>query len=262
MSLMAGDLDSVYNLAALIALVVEASLYGVYVPLFFVCLWIMVSRKDIPNWKLIVPLVTMFILSTTHIAVTFYIFIESFMESSSPKDLDCLYPALTATDGLYNVLNFIGDGIVIYRCYVICSSGFMTVASLILLHLAATSTGICSTAIFGSVHYSLFPMTEKLGLTSRCLSLVLNATCTGLITHRILNSTRMISPVIGPRRAARCYVALVIIVESAALYTIVMAVLIGTYAARAPTAAVISYQMSTQIVVLHCPDTYASARRT
>ncbi|KDQ06393.1 hypothetical protein BOTBODRAFT_181632 [Botryobasidium botryosum FD-172 SS1] len=254
---MASYLNSAKTLALLIALVAEVLLYGIYVPLFFVCLWVMVSRNDPPKWKLIAPLTMMFILSTIHTAVVLYLFIESFIQSPSPKEhfLDQQYPLVVLTYALYDALNFIGDGIVltgtqIYRTYIICDSGFRVVALPIMLHLASTSMGAYSTASLALGKNSFSPATEKLSLAGYSLSLVLNVACTALITHRIWTSTRMISPLIGSQRAAKCYAVLQIIIESAAIYTVAMAVLISTYASRAPDAAQVSFQINVQIVCI------------
>ncbi|KDQ06405.1 hypothetical protein BOTBODRAFT_181643 [Botryobasidium botryosum FD-172 SS1] len=241
---MANDLDFADNRTVLIALVIEVFLYGIYIPLLFVCLWIMISREDAPNWKLIAPLIAMSMISTTHVAVSLYLFIQHFL------NLDQQSPATVVAFGLYDALNLIGDGIVIYRCYVICDSRLRVVTLPVMFLLAGTSGGICSTVSFGFGYNSFSALTERLGLASRSLSLVLNATCTGLITHRIWSRTRMVFPIIGPRRAAKCYAVLMIAVESAALYTVAMAVLIGVYAGRALNVAQVPFQVNIQIVCI------------
>ncbi|KDQ14410.1 hypothetical protein BOTBODRAFT_350707 [Botryobasidium botryosum FD-172 SS1] len=246
------SLTNAQNVEILMGLVAEVLLYGIYMPLFSVCTWIMISRKEAPKWKLIAPLIVMFILSTTHIAVALYSFIESFMPPSNPKDHSYhdhqIFSTVVAAYGLYNMLNFIGDGIVIYRCYVICNS-FKVVVLPIVLHLASTVMGIYSTASFER-NSSPATTTGKFGLIGYCLSLVLNVACTGLIAHRIWTSTRMISPLVGSQRAAKCYEVLGIIIESAALYIVAMVVLIGTYVAHTPGASQLAFQIVVQIVCI------------
>ncbi|KDQ14411.1 hypothetical protein BOTBODRAFT_350720 [Botryobasidium botryosum FD-172 SS1] len=244
------QLDPTQNMEILMGLAAEVLFYGIYVPLFFVCLWIMVSRKEAPKWELVAPIITMFILSTVHVGVALYSFVETFMQSSNPKErlyFDRQFSAVVASYGLYNVLNFIGDGIVIYRCYVICDS-FKVVILPIVLHLISTVQGIYSTASFGRNAFSA--TTWEIGLTGYCLSLIVNVACTGLIAHRIWTSTRMISPLVGSQRAAKCYEVLGIIIESAVLYTIAMAVLIGTYVSRLPGPSQLAFQMIVQVVCI------------
>ncbi|KDQ06404.1 hypothetical protein BOTBODRAFT_168092 [Botryobasidium botryosum FD-172 SS1] len=270
---MASDPDFVDALAVFAGLVAEIFLYGVYAPLFFVCLWVMLSRKDAPNWKLIAPLVAMFILSTAHVAVVIYIFVEVVLvyriHSPFAPEIGRAHPlpikppgsqegfylgrdqylAGFAANGLYTVLNLIGDGIVIYRYHVICDSGFKVVVLPIMLLLASTSMGV-STASIAVGRNSFSPVVQKLSLTGYSLSLVLNVACTALIAHRIWTSTRLISPLVSSRRAVKCYAVLGIIVESAAVYTVSMAVLIGTYAGRVPNATQVVSLMNVQIACI------------
>ncbi|KDQ06403.1 hypothetical protein BOTBODRAFT_181641 [Botryobasidium botryosum FD-172 SS1] len=246
---MASDSDFVDVLTTFIAIFAEIFLYGIYALLFFVCLWVMLFRNNAPNWKLITPLVTMFIVSTAHFAVALYAIIEAFVQLPSSKDGHIQDSAVIAAYGLYNVLSFIGDGIVIYRYHVICDSGFKIVVLPIMLFLANTSLGIYSTASLAFEQGPFWTTAQHFTLATLCSSLVLNTVCTGLITHRIWASTRIISPAIGSRHAAKCYAVLAIIVESAAIWTISTAVVIGTYVGHAPHAVVISFEINVQIVV-------------
>ncbi|KDQ06402.1 hypothetical protein BOTBODRAFT_181640 [Botryobasidium botryosum FD-172 SS1] len=175
-----------------------------------------------------------------------------FTESLSPKEgfLAQKYPVVILTYALYDALNFIGDGIVVYRCYVICDSRFRVVALPTMLLLAGTPMGVYSIASFAFGRNSFSLVTEKFSLTSYCSSFVLNVARTALTTYRIWTPTCMTPPLLGSRRTAKCYAVLIIIVESAAVYAVAMAVLIGTYAGHAPDAAQISSQVNAQIVCI------------
>ena len=79
------------------------------------------------------------------------------------------------------------------------------------------------------------------------LSLTLNLLCTCLIVYRIGRSARIIAPV-SRRRMGNYVGILAVLVESAAIYTVAVAVFIGCYLSKI-SAQTILFNMNVQIMV-------------
>ncbi|KDQ17243.1 hypothetical protein BOTBODRAFT_30059 [Botryobasidium botryosum FD-172 SS1] len=243
--------------AVLIAVLTETILYGIYVPIFATCLWIIFSKQFGPrrrvNLMLLGPAVTMFLLSTLHVAVGLRRLVEGFVQA---PQADVYFADLQtwtyyATTALYFTITFVGDSVVIYRCYLIWEANLAVVALPILMLLASTIMGYYTVAGSHFIKPGQSAFAARIatsGRTALCLSLALNVICTGLIVLRIWLSTRHFAPYVG-RRVGRYYSALAVIVESAAIYTVSIAVYLGLYIRQVRAFTILS-SMNAQIMCI------------
>jgi len=94
----------------------------------------------------------------------------------------------TATEQL---VNYIGDGLLMYRCFVIYNNNFLTLIFPLLLYLGSLSMGIMTlvqSAVPGSDFFA--GETVNFGVPWAALSVTLNVTLTTLITARIISARR------------------------------------------------------------------------
>ncbi|KDQ17244.1 hypothetical protein BOTBODRAFT_172306 [Botryobasidium botryosum FD-172 SS1] len=231
--------------AVLIAVWTETLLYGIYVPLFVACLWVTWSRKLRVNWKLFAPAIVMFMLSTIHMGG----FILSPIPSDFFKDYHTwIYHADLA---LYVTIALVGDSVVIYRAYAIWDSKFSVVAAPIAMLIASTTSGYYAVAGVNTIQSGQtanIPRVSDFLRTEMILSLALNLTCTSLIAFRIGSSARVVAPLSRSRMSAY-YGVLAIIIESAAIYTVSVAIFIGCYLAEIG-AQTILFNMNVQIMCI------------
>jgi len=246
--------DLVYHEAVLVGIWLETLVYGIYVPLFFTCIWIVLYRRGVRpvNWKLLGPAIVMFILSTVHIGVGIRRLIEGFVQSPNPA---LYYADLQRwknvwSDAIYVTINLIGDSIVIYRCYVVWNYQKRVIVLPLLCLIGSVVTGIYAVIGFHYVKPGDTAFVMRISAFARAdfvLSLVVNVMCTGLIAFHIWRSARFIGPHLGRQHVGVYYGALAVIVESAAIYTLSMAIYIGLYVSEM-NAQYVLYLVNTQII--------------
>ncbi|KDQ17240.1 hypothetical protein BOTBODRAFT_53385 [Botryobasidium botryosum FD-172 SS1] len=246
----------VYHEAVLIGVWLETLTYGLYVPLFFTCLFIVFARRRTRrvNWALLCPTFALFVLCTIHVSLGISRLLDGFIRSSNPAKyyLDLARWKNIFSDALYVTINFIGDSVVIYRCYVIWGS-----KKRVIIFPALCLLGSFATAIYAVVGFNEIPPGDS-AFVSRIsafyrstftLSFVVNFTCTALIAYRITRTARSAGPQpdgvdVDPRPY---YSTLAAIVESAAIYTVSMAIYIGLYFSQL-NAQYTLYLVNTQII--------------
>ncbi|KAJ7354432.1 hypothetical protein DFH08DRAFT_854834 [Mycena albidolilacea] len=174
-------------------------LYGIYLVLFCRCMYIFFRGKR--QTTLLVSAIIMFTLSTT----TVIIFLLQGASAYGTLGLD-LEKLQTAGAVVYVTNNIIADALLIYRCYVIWGTWYITVVPLILL---------VATMILGySIQLKLFFI----------LSLSMNLFVPTLVAGRLWWIIRRIR---GPRGAAtrrKGRNAMIIILESGLIYSVVVSI--------------------------------------
>jgi len=174
-------------------------------------------------------------MGTAHVAVGLRRMIEGFIIAPKPSGFfnDLTLWAATASDSIYGAINLVGDSVVIYRCYVVWNSNFFVIIFPIIMLAASVGTGIYAVAGLnyiprGSEAATFTSRISNYARANFILSLALNVLCTGLVAYRIWSSARRVS-ILGSRHTGVYYGALAVVVESAALYTVSLAIYIGLY---------------------------------
>ncbi|KAF8489954.1 hypothetical protein BU17DRAFT_53348 [Hysterangium stoloniferum] len=133
-------------------------------------------------------------------------------------------------------LIYMSDGFLIYRFFIIWGSRYMLIILPSLVYLAGMSMAILeiiTTAVPGGTFFSR--KTIKFGLPYYTLSIALNIILTSCIVGRILFLYRRVHASLG-YEAARVYTGVLsILIESAALYSIIGFMTIIPYGINAPT---------------------------
>ncbi|KAJ3576022.1 hypothetical protein NP233_g713 [Leucocoprinus birnbaumii] len=150
----------------------------------------------------------MFAISTGDACLTLYIMFGPLLHSQPVP-----YQLIQSRQTLYFVNNLLADALLIYRCYVIWS--YSTAVIVLPCLLFATSFGV-------GVFYAsdLLAMLKSRGYNYMWLALAFNILLTTLIALRIWWMARQASKALGPTMARRYYSAMVIIIESGAIYSL------------------------------------------
>ncbi|KAF9500222.1 hypothetical protein BDN71DRAFT_1440820 [Pleurotus eryngii] len=209
MSFLPRTLDT-YRKASLVALWVGTLLYGVYLVLFGICLYIFRGRKQSQNIVLVVTAFIMFALSTAHIIMTF---LSTFYAVLDPeKGLAPDHFALAA-GYIYITNNIVADGIIVYRCYIVWGSKKRIVILPCILLLA--------TAVLG--------YTFRITIQLVALSLVTSIVTTSLTAGRIMWISYQTKKHLGKQFAERYNMAFQVVVESGLMYSISLIIFLVVY---------------------------------
>lgn len=236
----------------------EVLLYGLYVPFFFISVWVMVYRSSTTdvNWAMLSLAVVLFILSTMHVGVGLRRLLEGFVYASNAheyfRDQDQWLNVFF--DCLYVTMNMVGEAIVIYRCYVAWDSSILVVALPIILLFGAAGTGyyaLSSPDKLVLVHADFASPVAIVGQVHFILILILNVLSTALIAWGITKAMRMAPRTTSARIQSILCRALTVGVESAALYTLSLLILVGLHMGSSD-AQYIVYCANTQIISIVC----------
>ncbi|KAJ7034032.1 hypothetical protein C8F04DRAFT_600684 [Mycena alexandri] len=186
------------------ALWVSTFLYGVYVVLFCRCMYIFYRGKN--QITLLTSAIVMFILSTTSIII----FLLQGATAYGTLGLD-LATIQTAGAIVYVTNNLIADGLLIYRCYVIWNTPWITVVPLMLL---------VTTMILGySIQLRSFFI----------LSLSMNLFVPTLVAGRLWWIIRRIRGPGGVATRRKSRNAMIIILESGLIYSLLVSIHMGFF---------------------------------
>jgi len=229
------------DVAGAVSVWFETLLYGMYCSLFFETVYIILKKrmtKTIPAKIFFGATILMFFVATTHVALNLYRLLRGYVwlrDTVGPTDyfLDLGRWDNIAHDAINAIMSWIGDFLVIYRCFIVWNNNYYIIAIpsvLLILSVIANSialhlfTKVPLGTIFGPnlVHWMN---------TIYALALVQNTMTTGLIAWRIWRQERA-SAVIGVQSSTSrsSLIPIVrIVIESAALYVLEMIVLIVLY---------------------------------
>lgn len=238
------------DFASLIGFACEAVLYGVNAVLFLASLVILHTRRKQNN--IFHPVILLngliFLCCTAHFAIEFNHFVAALGSTGVDGYANETMPLLGA-DILVSVADFLGDVVLIYRCWMIWAHAPIVV---ILPFLAALGGLAC---IAGVAHLVLTtnptspappPAIVPLGLAGYILPLCTNSIVTLLIVFKIWHASRGLpgSPEFVGRGAARH--AMSLIIESGLLYLIAQLVYVVLFALNHPALAIVAV-MAVQI---------------
>ncbi|KAK0213523.1 hypothetical protein IW262DRAFT_311893 [Armillaria fumosa] len=222
--------------ASFIGLVLETLNYGVFNVLFIGILWLLWNKRALRAYAhrvLFVAACLLWILTTLHWIINVCRATIAFVDRQGEvngalayyADLTVdLYAAKTA---VYVALTLVGDSFVTYRCWIIWSQKIVVV--ILPMFLVTGTAGFVATHKFtlvspGSEIFlpNLVPWVSSFIV----LSLVTNVVCTFLIAFRLIQSHRSVAPY---SQSKRLISTLIIIVESAAIYSSALIALVTLY---------------------------------
>jgi len=188
------------------AVMFETFLYGIYCILFFICIYVLLRRKEASHWILLSSAIAMFAIATSDMIYTHYlIFFKLFRIGVSFDDLRPKY-------WFYVANNVLADSLLLYRCYMIWDRNLRVVLCPIVLLAAGTACGF----IFEGSQPRLF----KYSWIYPALTLILNMILTTLTAGRIGWFVRNAHYLLGQSVIQRYNATIAILVESGFLYCV------------------------------------------
>ncbi|KAH6905140.1 hypothetical protein BKA70DRAFT_1431226 [Coprinopsis sp. MPI-PUGE-AT-0042] len=239
--------------AQIVGVFMEAVFYGangdprIYLVTFVNCLktllWIDGGFKPLHqlHHKMLVAALLMFVFGSLDVAFHLRHNLDAFVGAPNPQ---AVLDHFNDTSNWINVMKmaayvmqtFVGDAILLYRCWIIYNRGWMVVALPALLWLGCTACGAMTIYVEATLDTdgallnakNLIPfITSMLSLT-----LAMNLLTTGLIVHRIWRVQRRLK-----RRSTYTNIdsplsrVLVVMIESGLMYTASIVILFGLYMA-------------------------------
>ncbi|KAF8628852.1 hypothetical protein AX17_005912 [Amanita inopinata Kibby_2008] len=224
-----------FELANVAAVWVEAVLYGIYVCLFAESLYIMFKKRTNAGPALTFRIVTiiMFFVATAHVAINLYRFLRPYLQpqkfaQSSGYILDLDDRTNLTVNVLLCVMTWLGDALVIYRCFLVWDNNYFIIAIPVAL---LTGCLIVTTVAF---YFGTHPDTASSAHVVQWLSPVYalafaqNTLTTILIVFKLWKVHRTSTRSSVHNAGSRLGVVKImrIVVESALLYTIQLLIVV------------------------------------
>jgi len=171
--------------------VFEAILYGIYFTLFVICLFAFDDKKQSTNQVVKYTVIAMFVISTAHIAGTIRSLQEGFFDwPKGPLNYfnSKALPLNLVNKSFYGANMVLGDGLMIYRLFIIYRRSWLVIALPILLTLA-TGTLVAVTiwefSKLTSGQSAFVARVQDIAPALFSVPLATNLVITGLIVWRI-----------------------------------------------------------------------------
>ncbi|KAJ6559835.1 hypothetical protein B0H19DRAFT_1260523 [Mycena capillaripes] len=239
----------------------DVLLYGVFVVLFLIALYLLYHRKSPGRTTLLLLIAAMTLLATAqfslHIATTSLalrllrvaITDGQLTVPIQPTGTEHLYWALVFTQDVILVTNtVITDGLLVYRCYLVWNRPHRVfVVAPILLMLGTLATGYVTSYDEDYSNVPWYHLDPRIVFT---LNLFTNFVLMLLTAGRIWWVTRQQRAVFGPDFTPRYNAAIAIVLESGAIYCcgLVFQVVALSVQGSAPTAVYLSHGTAGQLV--------------
>ncbi|KAH9990911.1 hypothetical protein BJV77DRAFT_1010015 [Russula vinacea] len=234
------------DMSALIAMVCEAFLYGSYTILFAFSIYLKLNsshRWNAANSPIFILGVLLFLACTTHFILEFNHFYHA-LNTTGVKGFGNQKNGLVGAVLLIAITDFLGELVLIYRCWMLWSKNYVII---FLPTLSAIAGLACLSEVVAQVN-STTPVVPAflvpLGLAAYTLPLCTNVIVTALIAGRIWYMMREIRDADMPTKTGRA--AIDIIVESGMLYLAIQLVYVTLFALRLPAQTIASH-MAVQI---------------
>jgi len=207
--------------AEVLALFLESLVYGIFFSLYWVV--VLVIRLDTTNrWPRRVSTVVltiataMLLLASTHILIDL---VRAFQGFNGTTDVESFFHSVTsgtffAKTAVWMLQTLLGDGVLIWRCYVVYGRRIKFVIPMLLgtvIYVCAAS-GIMYNFSHSVPGETVFAYHKWIVLYF-CATMYINILCTGAMTWRIVSTTRPL------KRTGSIAPLLIAIVDTAALYT-------------------------------------------
>ncbi|KAG2129194.1 uncharacterized protein EDB93DRAFT_1332341 [Suillus bovinus] len=249
-------LDAAY----LLSLALEAMAYGFSILMFIGSIWALTYKQRIQDVSrtIIVVAILLFILSTAHIVVNIICvedglvkYRDTFPGGPVAFFADPSQYTITIKNTLYLLQTLLADGVLIYRCYVVWQS---------VLTIILPSMLWCSVAVTGvGANYKLSHITsdsDKIydnergqpahwGTAFFASAIATNLLSSALLAYRIWMIEHDVSTVRAKKNTMMPIVR--VLVDSAALYSVVLLTSLITYA-RSNNGQLVIYEMVTPII--------------
>ncbi|KAJ6456494.1 hypothetical protein C8R45DRAFT_579663 [Mycena sanguinolenta] len=211
----------------------ECIIYGFYLSSFMECCVLFCRkerRRDVKQTYVIFTAVVMFIFITVRCVIDIYRCVAAFDITDPSGDFGLGDPNTTldlVTNAFWFFLTPFADAFIIFRTFHVWNRNWFVIILPVLLCVANLGSSIWLMVALANLETGLGPTVwANIVFTSLnlflSLTLCTNIVCTGLISFRIMSLHRQIthmSPNIAPTYTVR---AISIIVESAAIYTLVL----------------------------------------
>jgi len=231
-----------------IGFITEAVLYGIYVVLFSMAMYVLVWTRRGPVSKIMVSVtVFLFSLCTVHFAIQFANAYQALMLHPG-NSISTETPLLRAGDILLSITDFTAELVLIYRLWLVWGRNYYIAILPFLMSLAAIASYMAVTGIVAQIDpsASLAPtIVVPLGTASFALSLAVNFLTTSLIIGRIWYMARGTSITRRDRNDA-VRIATGVIIESGALFFMFQLLFVVLFAIQHPAQAV-AIEMCIQI---------------
>ncbi|KLO12060.1 hypothetical protein SCHPADRAFT_441469 [Schizopora paradoxa] len=218
--------------ASLISLLTEAILFGLLTALVAVSVYLMISKRHIRplRYPIVIVAVTMLVFGLVHLATDMQRILNAFIRH---RDDPVAYlnsvsdPLYVLKSAFYVMQTLLGDGFVIYRLYIIWGCNKWMVVFPLTCLLGSCVIGIHIVVQMATLSPTT-PVFELKNWISSFFSLTLftNFICTALIAFKIWWIGRSAGQWLKNERASS---ALIMVVESGAIYSASLITLLATY---------------------------------
>ncbi|GJE85466.1 hypothetical protein PsYK624_015450 [Phanerochaete sordida] len=247
------------DVLVLIGFACESLLYGAYCVLFLASLYVLFHK-----WKgrgtdrtVVVLHFCLFVACTLHYALEFnhfYLYLNtSGVVGYANEDFH-----MFIADCVVSVADFLGDLILIYRCWIIWGCQYYVA---VLPLLTSTAGLICASVVgrlvWGTTGANVSPSIVPLGLASFVLPLCTNVLVTGLMIGRIWYMSRGAGEIYKITGNGATRKAIHVMVESGALYFVVQLVFVVVYGMNHPSAVIMiviatqTYGIASTLIIIH-----------
>ncbi|KAG1738242.1 hypothetical protein EDB19DRAFT_907456 [Suillus lakei] len=266
--------------AAVMSTAMEGILYGFSVLMFMGTLWTLTYKrrmKDI-NRRITVVAILLFILSTAHMVVDIIrleqglvTYRDTFPGGPVAFFADSTQPAFLLKNVIYIFQTIIGDGMMIYRCYVVWQSTWVIIPPIILLF-GFTGCGFC--AVYSSSQAdsdagNIFAKATAQWITAYySMTLATNLWASGLLVYRIWMIEHNVSALRATKSITMPIVRIIVdaaLLYSATLFTTLVCFVIsenGQYILLdmiMPIISIAFYMVLTRIAINNRPHSYLPA---
>ncbi|KAI1798387.1 hypothetical protein LXA43DRAFT_1088494 [Ganoderma leucocontextum] len=230
------------NISVLISIWMETLFYGMYVVLFFSSIFFLSRTRNaiVQSWVIRLATVLMFCIATAHMGVNVRRLVQGFiLPATKAETLDYLYdihePLNIVKQYLWVFNNVLADGIIVWRLYTlwniqVCILPITLLISTTAFGLATATSLLPQIGAGNSIFVSHF---SRFATTQYAISLTNNVLVTSLIAGRIWYVTRDVRAG-GYATGSDYHRAILVIIESGALYALTQIIQLAWYVAKFP----------------------------
>ncbi|KAG1886650.1 hypothetical protein F4604DRAFT_1917454 [Suillus subluteus] len=239
-------------MAELIGVFVESLAYGIYLMVFNQCMSVLRKRHSRPSDYLVGTAVSLFILITAHLVVDILRNMQAFTADEAEPNYPSIYYGTFDTwqnilkSSLYVAVTLVSDAFILYRSFILWGRNYLIATFPFLLFIADIAIGVFWVYTLSLVVPGEDVFADALSVrvkTFYSITLAMNVICTLLIAFKILKIQKVVAP-FKKGNDDQISRLVPIIVESGAVYSALLVVMIGTYTSNSPAMFIILNSMS------------------